>query len=284
MLRLYSILFFLLAIWPTSFGQDHIIIDDARTQLNRSITDQFTLYESDDHLSIDDFLELKAVLKSKKLENSIENLDFTTSTFYIDFVLTNKTNQSLNLVLETARPITNKVWLFNNKGGFIYYSGDGIPFDAKDISSKNSVLPIQVGPNSSAHYTLVLGSDGEIISLPMIFWESEVFEQQERNQQFIFGIFYGIFLFVVIIYFTFFLLLKDRLFLFYTVYVFFSGLLQFAFDGYVHQYLFPSGGYLQASTAFSASSFVLINGTIIPSAPLSKHRRINILSFDCTLT
>jgi len=244
MLRLYFILFFILGTSFASLAQDHIVIDYTKSQLNHPITDQFTLYESETELSIPDFLELKSVLKSRKLENTIENLDFTTSIFFIDFIITNETGTDVDIVLETARPITNRVWLFDNKYGHYVYSGDGIPYDAKDISSKNSALPIHVAAKSSRHYTLTLGSDGEIISLPMIFWEEKAFQQSERNQQFAFGIFYGIFLFVIIIYFTFFLLLRDRLFLFYTIYVFFSGLLQFAFDGYVHQYLFTSGGYL----------------------------------------
>lgn len=91
----------------------------------------------------------------------------------------------------------------------------------------------------------------------MIFWEPAEFEKAERQRQFTAGLFYGIFVFVIIIYFTFFLLLRDRLFLLYTIYVALSGLLQFALDGYVHQYIFTSGGY------FTHHSVILIAGTTV---------------------
>ncbi len=104
---------------------------------------------------------------------------------------------------------------------------------------------------------MVIGSDGESLTVPMIFWDKPTFQNVQSQRQFNAGLFYGIFIFVIIIYFTFFLLLKDRLFLLYTVYVALSGLLQFALDGYIHQYVFTSGGY------WTHHSVILIAGTTV---------------------
>ena len=232
-------------------GQDVIVIDEFGKNLNHSIADQFTIYSSEKRIRPEDFKseKVRKRLKKENLTQSVENLDFTTKYFYIWFNVKNKTNGFKTFYLETARPITNKVELFSLDFQSEWalsssvISGDGIRFEDKSIQNNRSILPFYIERNSESEYLLYLGSDGEIISLPMILWEREAFEKIQNQRQFTSGLFYGIFLFVILIYFTFFLLLRDRLYLIYTIYVLFSGLLQFSLEGYAHQYLFPSGGY-----------------------------------------
>lgn len=244
MTRLIFLLSLLTLCFHSVKAQDTLVLGHHSRLLNISVTDYFTLYESLTDLSIEEFFERKNKLTKRKMTHSVENLDFTSGTFYIDFVLINPTDRLLQIDLETARPITNGVDLLDTNGHFLARSGDAIPFSWKDIPSNRSVLPIQLEAGEAQRFILKLHSDGEIISLPMIFWETERFDAQDRIQQLFSGLFYGIFIFVIIIYLNFFLLLRDRLFLFYTVYVLFSGLLQFVLDGYGHQFFFPSGGYL----------------------------------------
>ncbi|MDX2360227.1 MAG: 7TM diverse intracellular signaling domain-containing protein [Crocinitomicaceae bacterium] len=253
MLRFKLLLLIIIGASLKSFAQDVVIINEEADQLNTSITSQFTLYESEEDLTFVEFIDQRLQLEQKKLERSIENLDFTSSHFYIYFRIENQTKETKQLVLETARPITNGVHLKSILEGKMVESGDGIPFSRKSIRSNKSVLPIELQPGQRELYILELSSDGEIISLPMIFWEKDKFEINERSHQFSIGIFYGIFLFVIIIYTTFYVLLKDRLFFLYTAYVLFSGLLQFALDGYIHEFVLTSGGYTtQHSVIFIA--------------------------------
>ena len=257
MLRTITILLLLFTVCPLAWSQDTVIIDNSSSQLNTSITDQFSIYESEENLTFVEFLNQREVLPKKQLHETIENLDFTSHHFYIYFRIENQTGQEQQLLLETARPITNSVTLKSILEGKIIQTGDGITFTEKSFASNKSVLPIKLQPGQRESYILELSSDGEIISLPMTFWQKDVFESKERSAQFRMGIFYGIFLFVILIYGTFYILLRDRLFLWYTFYVLFSGLLQFALDGYVHQYIFTDGGYL------TQHSVILIAGTTV---------------------
>lgn len=248
----------------TSSAQDTIVFDGSGKHLSRSIANEFTIYETDTLYDYATFLQKvrDKKLQGRKIKNSVENLDFTTKYHYISFRLTNKSGKDRTLYLETARPITNYVRILHSErdaqGNWIEgFSGDGIPFDQKTYPSNRSVLPLTIANKKTVEYVLVVGSDGEAVTLPMIFWSEEQFEIVSQNRQFRSGIFYGIFLFVIIIYATFYILLRDRLFLLYTVYVAFSGLLQFALDGYVHQYIFPSGGYM------THHSVILIAGTTV---------------------
>ncbi len=252
------ILLLLLTIAFCTRAQDTIQVGGASNDaLNKSITDKFTIYESYDAISIEEYLRDRKSLIKRKSNRSVENLDFTSSTYFIDFVLVNNTSNPLKIVLETARPITNEVKLFDLKSNTFAISGDAIPFTSKSIWSNRSVLPIELKAHESKEYVLQLASDGEAVTLPMIFWEKHQFEKIERTRQFNAGIFYGIFVFVVIIYFAFFLLLRDRLFFLYTIYVALSALLQAALDGYVHEFIFTSGTY------FTHHSVILIAGTTV---------------------
>lgn len=248
----YILLYLSLLLVGLLRAQDVIVVDLSDKNLNHSIADQFTIYESEKYLSPKEFLAAKnsGSLKKTELTQSVANLDFTTSYHYIHFVIENKSRVNRSLYLETGRPITNIAHLYwkSENGEFpdelSDISGDAIPFSNKVVQSNRTIFPVTAYANAASEYILVLGSDGEIISLPMVFYDHETYSITENRTQFFSGIFYGIFIFVILIYFTFFLLLRDRLYLIYTVYVFFSGLLQFSLDGYAHQYLFPSGGYM----------------------------------------
>lgn len=265
---------------------------------NKSVSDQFSYYSTNvDSLTIFDVLLKSDILgKKKKISNEIENLDFTTANYWINFSILNNTDKNIELVFQTARPITNEVTLYNISDiNHIkeQFSGDALPFWKKSIQHKNSVFNINIKRNEKQTYWLKLKSDGEIISLPMIFISKAKFDAQTNRNQFKSGIFYGIFIFVVLIYFVFYILLNDVSFLLYVAYVFFSGLMHFSLDGYAHQYLFKSGGYLtQHIVLFSAG---LTAGLVILYAKnylklKSSFKRVNaylttllILIFSATL-
>lgn len=238
------------------FGQDEIVISSKSDLLNKSIAEKFSIAEDPEgEITIDDIVEGIADLHFKPLTSAVANLDFTTSNYWVNFELYNEGDEPLKLIFETARPITNIVTLYEKSpvGYLVQKSGDAIPFEDKAEKTNRSSFRIYLPAKARKKFWLQMGSDGEIISLPMIFWEEVQHNYVSNNRTFFVGIFYGIFLFVAIIYFTFYVILRDLSFLFYVLYVLSSGLLQFSLDGFVHQYFFPSGGYFtQHSVIVSA--------------------------------
>lgn len=243
------------------FGQDKLVVDGEGEMLNKPLANNFHIAEDPTgKITIEELVEGDVELSFTKMEAPVANLDFTTSNFWVHFEIENKKDKSVFLVLETARPITNLVDLFEVSKDeiVIYRSGDGIPFTEKTQKSSCSCFRLYLPAHTTKEYWLQMGSDGEIISLPMIFWEEAQFNFVSTNKTFFVGIFYGVFLFVAIIYLTFYFILKDKSFLFYVLYVIASALLQFSLDGFTHQYFFPSGGYLtQHSVLVSAGITVL---------------------------
>lgn len=261
--------FFLLVTF-NCFGQDHLVLDGERFMMGVSVSDQLSYFEDGSGtFSPEEFLEKKSTLKEVRMTSKMENLDFKTSTFFIHFTLENNSDKDQSLVLEAARPFTNNVNLYCVDTKETVYSGDAIPFDSKCLPTNYSALTISVPTGSTQEYVLEVNGGGEALSIPMIFFDRKDYLAEDANRKVTIGIFLGIFIFVVIIYMVFFLMLKERLFLVYVLYAFFSGLLQFGIDGYIHGFIFPSGGYVVQHIVLIIAGGTIILGMIYATGYLA---------------
>lgn len=197
-----------------------------------------------------------------KVSNQVPYLDFTKSTFWMQLNIKNSDKAKHLYYLELARPLTNLVELhiYNEKNELIesYITGDNFDFNSRPYSHKNFIFPLEIP--SQAKYKLIVktSSDGEILKLPMKFWEINTFTQHASTENFFLGLYYGLFL-LVIVFFSFFgFALRESLYLYFVLYVFFLGVFQFSLDGLAFQYLWPSNPWLgnHAILIFAATSLL----------------------------
>lgn len=140
-------------------------------------------------------------------------------------------------------------------------SGDNIPYSQRSFDSRKTIFKIEIAPQSNLKLFLHLQSDGEVIKIPLKLYSSENFIKQISKEQFIFGLFYGILTIVSIIYFFFFFALREKIFLYYSLYVIFVGLLQFSLDGFFFQFITPNAGWFSNhAVLFIAIIAVFLSG------------------------
>jgi len=204
-------------------------------------------------------------LKPVQLKTENDDLGFTQNNFWTLTELKNPTNQLLIYYLETARPITDLVefYLIDNATGSIIkkVSGDKIPYSQRSFNNRKNIFKVEIKPQSNLKLFLHIKSDGEVLKIPLKLYSSESFIKQTSKEQFLFGVFYGILVIVSIIYFFFFFALRERIFLYYSLYVIFIGLLQFSLDGFFFQFITPSAGWFSNySVLFIAIIAVLLSG------------------------
>ena len=181
------------------------------------------------------------------LTNSNQDLGFTSSHFWITFTINNQTTSEKNYFLETCRPIVDHAQLFAmHSNGTVeqQVSGDALPFENKSIQSRKTLFKINLAPHSSNNYYLHLKSDGEVINAGITLRTTENLLKTIAFELLIFGLFYGILLIAAIIYLFFFFALRERSFLYYSLYVLFIGMLQFSLDGMFYQFITPQSGWL----------------------------------------
>lgn len=196
-------------------------------------------------------LSLEQVLHYKDLHYKpmqYENTDFgfTTHNFWIRFQLKNGTQENLFYYFVTARPITDvaELYVINQYNNVIkYISGDAIPFAKRSFKSRKTIFKITLKPNETQQFYLHVKSDGELLSMPMVLHSTEKLLEESSFEQFIFGFFYGILIIAAILYLFFFFAMRDKTFIYYSLYVFFIGLLHFSIDGYFYKFITPQSGW-----------------------------------------
>jgi signal transduction histidine kinase/CheY-like chemotaxis protein len=202
-------------------------------------------------------LEIEDSLVFRTLKNESENIDFTAKHYWVRFQLTNTYSDTLPYIFLTARPVTDRVDLYQIVNGLtvLKRSGDGISFSEKNMSHPESSFEIKLPPNSTSQFYMHLESDGEMIVLPMELYSPLAFLKRSVQREYFFGLFYGLLLLASIVYLFFYKSLINSSFLFYGLYILSFGLLQFSLDGYSHQYFFPNSGFLYSRLVLTAGAF-----------------------------
>jgi serine phosphatase RsbU (regulator of sigma subunit) len=224
-------------------AQSPILIDD--TNLGQSFASHAVILEdAGQECDIED-VEVLDSTAFEPIPDDIGILDFNTSRWWLRFSIQNGSSYG-TFYIETARPITNKAVMYEyDDFGMIriHHAGDDYSFDIKEVKHRKCIFKINMHTGQTKHFVLMLESDGEVITLPLKVYEESQFLTADNNEQFFNGIYFGLLALVIIIFFTFYTLLRDRSFLYYVIYVVGQFLMQFTLDGYTFQFIFPSNAY-----------------------------------------
>ena len=193
--------------------------------------------------TLEELLKNESKLDFKSLEQSNTNLGFTTHFYWVKFSLENNTDREQLYYLETARPITDVVNLYRiGPEGFEekMRAGDLIPMTERPFYHRKNIFPLSLAPGDKFDFYLELGSDGEVINLPLNLHDSTSLIISSYKDQLSFGVFYGILFLAGITYSFFYFGIRQKSFLWYITYVFTVALLHLSLDGYYYQYLTPT--------------------------------------------
>ena len=177
-MRLIVIICFLL------FGQlvqGQVKLSDSN--INISIADKAVILEDPNHeFTIEDILN--GDHSFDEITHSTEILDFNSSRWWLKISVTN-TSQFNHFILELARPITNKVFLYEIQPDTIlsWQSGDDYPFLEKAYDHRKALFEVDLDIGETKHYIIELESDGEVIILPLKFWERAAFFHNDYVDQ-----------------------------------------------------------------------------------------------------
>ncbi|WP_373521857.1 7TM diverse intracellular signaling domain-containing protein [Aquiflexum sp.] len=200
----------------------------------------------DQSIDLRAFLEMEESLEFVKLDNENTNLGFTDGSYWLRFDLTNPLEKSVKLFLETGRPITDVVNLYQvheNRLVANFESGDLIPARERPINHRKILFPLELDAGETYTFYINYKSDGEVINLPLNLFDSESLIVQSYFDQLIFGGFYGILFLAGIIYLFFYFGIREKSFLLYSAYVLSIILLHLGLDGFFYQYFTPESGW-----------------------------------------
>lgn len=185
-------------------------------------------------------------LKNSFKRNSSENVSFgfTKSAYWIklNFRYESGKLNSREWLLEISYPLLNHIdaYLVTEKGVQEKIStGRSMPYNDRPIKNRKFILPFILNPGT--HYTVLLRiqTDGSM-SVPMAFRTTSELTQMVKDEQFFFGLYYGILLVMAILNLFLFASVRNIDYLIYVLYVVSWGLFQFTLNGLDVEYLWQN--------------------------------------------
>ncbi len=258
-MRIFIFFYLLLTGFLSYASAETVYLQENQPEGKKSIAKNALIFEDkNNECSIYDILRIKDSLSQKfsKINEDIINLNFTSSYYWVAFKIKNEKTFSGEFFIETAMPITNKVDLYipsYNNVLDLKRAGDEIPFSKRLMPHRKNIFKVSILPGEEKLFFLHLKSDGEVLKLPIVLWESDAFIKKDYKDQYILGIYYGILFFVSIFFLFFYFALENKSFLYYLSYIFFLIILQLSLDGLAFQYLWPNNTWL-ASHAVALSA------------------------------
>lgn len=146
-------------------------------------------------------------------------------------------------LLEFSLPVLSRLdaYLIDSQGQVVHApptTGFGYPFSTRDIPGESLLvnLPLKAGQA----YTLYLRAESLLVSFPIAIWPIEVFEQHVQVTNILNMLFYGALLVMVLYNLILGILLRDSVYIYYTIALSSLFLLLFTVDGYAQRYLWPN--------------------------------------------
>ncbi len=196
-------------------------------------------------------LTISEVLKSREnnrfapKRGGVLNLGFSDSSVWIKMTLVNNAMRSAgddDWFLEIANPLLDRIdlYLFSSPDSYrIISAGDLAPFQCRQFNHRNFIFTVNAPPGSTRDVYLNFKTSSSML-VPVVLKNRKSFIDGLYHETLLFGVFYGV-IAIMFLYNAFlFVSIRDRSYLYYSVYVLSYFVYQFSMDGFAFQYFWPT--------------------------------------------
>lgn len=172
------------------------------------------------------------------------SVGFTENEFYwVGFTLKNINDLPFECLFELDNPQIDILDIYSVSDSsdteLLLRTGDKLPFDQRQIMHRNFLLPVQLGPHEAKTFLLKIDKRNSSISFPIYLWNPVQFHEKDYQHNLGYGIYFG-FLLLCLIYSTLtYAFLRKVIYLWYSLWIIFSGLVVATALGFSFQYLYP---------------------------------------------
>ena len=237
---LFSLLFFVFTVGGAALAQPVITYSDPTS--NIQIGDRVQLLQDSTHS-----LEFSDILKAQFYDNKqkVANLEMTPSTIWAKFTIRNNTSRN-KLVLEFPYPTIDSVSFYGGLANGQYsviHTGEYLSHRNRIYEHQNYIFDLQIPQNETRTYYLKVYTN-EQLQLPLTIGTETSISESIWTKDLIFGLYAGIilvmFFYNLFVFFT----VRERIYLWYVIYILFVGLTQACLQGYAWRFFYSGSGYL----------------------------------------
>lgn len=169
------------------------------------------------------------------------NFGFSHSAWWVRFRLSNPDAQNHHLMLRQDYPLIDKLefWSPQPDGNWqVRHTGDRQPFASREVQHRDFIFSLNLPPYSEQTYYLRYASAGPI-NIGLSLSSAQALLERISLEQLAYGFYYGTFVSLVLYNLFMFLVVRDRAFLFYLLYVNCYALYMAVHNGLTYQFLWP---------------------------------------------
>ena len=176
----------------------------------------------------------------RKIDMPMPNFLYTDGEAWVRFKLRNNSIKHWFLEIENTRLSEIELWVME-KNQVAYYakSGDHLPFSLYRLKDPNPIFELNLTENEQFE-VYIKASTTRDLKIPIRIWNESSLTEHISNRKFIWGVFSGFILLISFYNLLLFFTIKDKTYLFYTIYILSFGLFQFSIYGLSFQYFWSN--------------------------------------------
>ncbi len=207
------------------------------------------IFEDINHNKTFDQISEESFLSNFKVyEGYNPNFGFSESAFWVRIELENQNKEQNEFLFEISAPLLDSITFFQKEEGKYtsVVTGDAFEFSQRPVQNRYFLFPFQLKAQEKQVFYFKIASRASLMQFPMRVWTPLAFEQYNHQFQFIFGIIYGIIIFILINnLFLYFNLGKGNSYLYYVIAMACSLLVIGNLNGHAYEYLWGNFPFLQ---------------------------------------
>lgn len=169
------------------------------------------------------------------------NFGFSPSAWWVRLSLSNPHERHQEVLLRQDYPLIDwlEFWAQDEDGTWqVRRTGDRTPFASREVQHRDFIFVLDLPANGQRTYYLRYASGGPV-NIALSLYSSQALIERISLEQLAYGCYYGGFLALVLYNLFMFLVVRDRAFLFYLLYVCCYGLYMAVHNGLTYQLLWP---------------------------------------------
>ncbi len=200
--------------------------------------------DPDGRLSFADINKSASPISFKEYHTGVFSFGFTKSAYWFRFEVDNPSSEPRNMMLVLRTAWLDRISVYvpegarNDKPGYREIQlGDRFPFAERQHPNPQFLVDLQVQPGKQTYYVRIRSS--QALLSPIELWDAQAFHNNDRLLLGYFGMFYGVVL-VMLLYNAFiWASTRDRSYLYYCLYLAAFFIMNFSYNGFSLQYLWP---------------------------------------------
>lgn len=204
---------------------------------------KFIYYFEDksNEISFSDVLAGKYEANFEKSRSESPNFGFKDSSYWAKIEIENKGLPQKDFFIEQAFPPIDffEIYYQENSDWKNIQLGDSFPFYHRIYTHRNFIIPVEIPTHTKKTFYFKMKTKSVSV-FRLILYSTEAFHTRTEEYNFFYGFFYGILIILFIKNIFLFIILREKIYSYYVLFVFGIGMYFWVFNGFAFQYFWPN--------------------------------------------